>query len=160
MIFKRKFWHELFEAGIALKGLNSLWEGVAGLILLLSAHPIFHNWFISFTREEYVGGGRDDQLFRFAAEHLNHLSVSTRDFAGIYLLMHGVLNVFLVYNLYRDRRWAYPLTMGVLGIFLIYQAYRLAHTHSIILICTMIFDLCFIGLTWHEWHYQKHVVAK
>lgn len=154
MIFKQKFWHELFEAGVLLKALNSIWETAAGLLLLLSAHPLVHNAFVFFSREEYLGG-RDDALFRFAAAQFNHLSVSTRHFAGFYLLFHGILNMFLAYNLYKNRLWAYPLSAGIIMLFLVYQLYRLSHTHSIILLCVTLFDLAFVGLTWHEYRYQR-----
>jgi len=132
MIFKRKFWHDLFELSVALKGLNAAWETASGLFLLFTDHSIFHV----------------------------HISASTRSFAGIYLLLHGILNIFLVYNLYKERLWAFPLTVWVLSLLLIYQAYRYSHTHSIILLGTIIFDICFIGLTWHEWGYQKKLRAK
>ncbi len=153
-LFTQHFWHELFEAGVLLKALNSLWETSAGIFLLSSVHPILRNSFIFFSREQYLGGSRDDFLFRYITEHLNHLSVSTKNFVGLYLLFHGLLNMFLAYNLYKNRLWAYPFSMGVTSLFLIYQLYRLAHTHSIVLLCITIFDVAFIYLTWHEYNYQ------
>ncbi|MBY0472999.1 DUF2127 domain-containing protein [Patescibacteria group bacterium] len=154
-VFTQKFWHELFEAGILLKALNSVWETAAGLYLLWSVHPLIRSGFVFFSREEFLGG-HDDFIFRFIADHLNQLSVSTKNFVGLYLLFHGLLNMFLSYNLYKNRLWAYPVSMGITGIFLVYQGYRLFHTHSIILLCITIFDIVFIYLTWHEYRYQLH----
>lgn len=155
MILKQKYWHELFETGVFLKALNSLWETAAGLFLLASLHSAFRNPFVHWTREEYVGDSRTDHLFRFVVEQLNHLSVSTKAFVGLYLLFHGLLNMFLAYNLYKNRLWAYPASMGVIGLFLIYQLYRLFHTHSLILLGITFFDVAFVYLTWHEYRYQK-----
>ncbi len=152
-LFTQHFWHELFEAGVFLKALNSIWETAAGMYILSSVHPIFRNGFVVFNREEFLGG-RDDFVFRYAAEHLNQLSVSTKNFVGLYLLFHGLLNMFLAYNLYKNRIWAYPVAMGITSLFLVYQGYRLFHTHSLVLLCITIFDIAFIYLTWHEYKYQ------
>ncbi len=159
MIFKQKYWHELFEAGVLLKALNSVWETATGLLLLFSMQPIVHNVFLFLSREEYLGTTRDDALFRMVAEQFNHLSVSTRHFAGYYLLFHGLLNMFLAYNLYKNRLWAYPFAMGAVGLFLVYQLYRLVHTHSLVLFFITLFDIAFIVLTWHEYKFQRNQQA-
>src|SRR5205807_89789 len=99
-------------------------------------------------------GDRDDLLFRFAQRHLVELSVGTRTFVGIYLLFHGLMNMFLAYNLYRNRLWAYPLSIAFTSVFFIYQMYRLTHTHSLILLVATVFDIFFILLTWHEYQHQ------
>lgn len=158
-VFTQHFWHELFEAGVFLKAVNSLWETAAGLFVLSSAHPLLHNAFVFFSREEYLGG-HDEFIFQYITNHLTQLSVSTKNFVGLYLLLHGLLNMFLAYNLYKNRLWAYPVMIGVVSLFLTYQIYRFVHTHSIILLCITIFDLAFIVLTWHEYRYQLHARAK
>lgn len=135
-IFTQKFWHQLFEAGIALKALNGVWETVVGTLLLVHTH-------------------RPVRVIQFADTHLENFSDSTRIFAGVYLLTHGLLNIFLAYNLYKNRLWAYPFAMAVVSLFVIYQVYRFLHTHSLILLCLTMFDIAFIVLTWHEYQHQK-----
>ncbi|OGC88772.1 hypothetical protein A2419_03375 [Candidatus Adlerbacteria bacterium RIFOXYC1_FULL_48_26] len=154
-LFTQRFWHELFEAGVFLKAVNSLWETSVGLYLLSSVHPTLRGWFVFFTKEEFLGG-RDEFIFQYISNHLNQLSLSTKNFVGLYLLFHGLLNMFLSYNLYRNRLWAYPVSIGITSLFLVYQSYRLFHTHSLILLCVTIFDIAFIYLTWHEYKYQLH----
>ncbi|HVY73121.1 MAG TPA: DUF2127 domain-containing protein [Candidatus Paceibacterota bacterium] len=162
-LLSQKFWHELFEAGVFLKALNSIWETCAGVFLLLNTHSMMRwNPFL-FIREEFLGG-RGDMLFRMTSQHLNSLSVSTKNFIGLYLLLHGLLNMFLAYNLYKNRLWAYPAAMAVVSLFLIYQIYRLLHTHSLILLGVTIFDIAFVILTWHEYRIQhprarNHVIS-
>jgi uncharacterized membrane protein len=152
-LFTHHFWHQLFEAGVFLKALNAVWEIALGIFLLANTHPMLRNHFIFLSREEFLGG-RDDALFRIVTEQLNHFSVSARSFAGIYLFLHGLLNVFLAYNLYKKRLWAYPTTMGIISLFLVYQVYRLFHTHSLILLCVTVFDVAFVILTWYEYRAQ------
>jgi uncharacterized membrane protein len=151
---KQTYWHQLFEAGVFLKALNSLWESAGGLLLLLGGRTFLSMVFVFFSRAELIGG-HDDPLFRFAVLQLQHLSVNTRIFVGAYLLFHGVMNMFLAYNLYRNRLWAYPFSIAFVSLFFIYQLYRLAHTHSLILLAVSVFDFFFIILTWHEYCYQS-----
>ena len=140
----QKFWHQLFEAGVFLKALNSLWETTAGLFVLTITYPVLLDWFVFFSFVE----------FGFISDRVDHLSLSTKNFVGFYLLFHGVINMFLAYNLFRNRLWAYPASMIIIGLFLTYQVYRLAHTHSLILLFLTLFDIAYLVLTWHEYNYQ------
>lgn len=144
-----------------LKALNSVWETAGGLLLLIGGRTFLSFVFIFFSRAELIGG-HDDLIFRFVAMQLQHLSVTTRVFVGAYLLFHGLINMFLSYNLYRNRLWAYPFAISFISLFFTYQLYRLAHTHSLILLAVSIFDLLFIILTWHEYQHQlkkRHAAA-
>jgi uncharacterized membrane protein len=164
-LLKPRYWHELFEAGVFLKALNSVWELLGGVFLLTFARGTLPRIVVFFSRSELIGDhDRDDLVFRFVDTQLVHLlMVNTRTFVAIYLLFHGIVNAFLSYNLFRNRLWAYPFAITFASLFLVYQIYRLAHTHSGILLTVSIFDVCFIILTWHEYRHQKgklpHVVA-
>jgi uncharacterized membrane protein len=157
-LLRQKYWHELFEAGVFLKALNSAWEMFGGVFLLTFARGALPHIVVFFSQSELLGDhDRDDLVFRFVDTQLMHLSlVNTRTFVGVYLLFHGLMNAFLAYNLYRNRLWAYPLSISFVSLFFVYQIYRLAHTHSGILLAVSIFDLCFIALTWHEYQFQKN----
>lgn len=153
-IFTSTFiWHELFEAGILLKLINAVWGTAAGVLVLWGPHLWWARKAGVWAREEFLGG-RGGFLFEFVMREVGPMSLSTRYFVGIYLLVHGLLNFFVVYNLFRNRLWAYPLAMGVVFLFVLYQFYRLAHTHSPILLVVTLFDIAFIILTWHEYRSQ------
>jgi uncharacterized membrane protein len=153
--FKQKIWHDLFEAGVAIKAINSIWQMLGGVFLLTHLHTWVTRFFI-FVSNSQLLGDKDDFLFRLIHSQIEHLNVvSVRTFVGLYLLFHGVMNVFLAYNLFRNRLWAYPTTIAFVSIFLVYQLYRLSHTHSILLLAVSVFDVLFIIVTWHEYRYQK-----
>ncbi len=155
-MLKQKYWHELFEAGVFLKALNSVWEILAGIFLLTLARGALPHVVVFFGRNELLGG-RGDLVFHFVNLQLAHLLlVNTRVFVGVYLLFHGIVNAFLALNLFRNRLWAYPAMIAFVSLFLLYQIYRLLHTHSGILLAVSVFDFCFIILTWNEYAYQKH----
>ncbi len=150
-LLKKDIWHELFEAGIALKGINSVWETLGGLFLLTRLHSWLAYIFVFFSRHQLVGN-RNDFIFRVVSSQIHRLDVvSVRTFVGVYLLFHGVMNAFLAYNLYRNRLWAYPVMIAFISVFLVYQVYRLAHTFSLTLLVVTTFDIAFIVLTWHEY---------
>jgi uncharacterized membrane protein len=149
------YWHELFEAGVFLKALNSIWELLGGIFLLTFARGAVPRLIVFFSRTELLGD-RDDLLFRTVMTQLTHLNAGgTRIFVGVYLLFHAVMNAFLAYNLYRDRLWAFPVSITFTSLFLIYQLYRLSHTHSLLLLAISIFDIAFIVVTYHEYKRQQ-----
>jgi len=76
-------------------------------------------------------------------------------FVAIYLLIHGLLNMFLAIQLYRDRIWAYLVTITITIIFIFYQIHRIILHHSPVLIVVTIFDVLFIILTWHEYNRKR-----
>jgi len=152
---KQQYWHELFEAGVFFKALNSAWEVLGGVFLLTRLHSLATHVFILLGNSELLGD-HDDLLFRFVSTQVAHLDVaSTRTFVGLYLLFHGIMNAFLAYNLYRNRLWAYPVSITFTSLFFVYQVYRLLHTHSPLLFFITILDVFFIILTFHEWRFQK-----
>jgi len=157
---RQKTWHELFEAGVFLKALNSSWEILGGLFLLMFARGFLPRFVVFLGRTELLGDS-DDFLFKAVNMQVAHLSAGgTRTFVAVYLLFHGIMNAFLAYNLFRNRLWAYPFSIGFVSLFLIYQLYRLAHTHSLVLLAISIFDIAFLVLTWHEYRYQARRAAQ
>jgi uncharacterized membrane protein len=146
--------HESFRAGITIKGIDGLLEGIGGAILW-SVKPSalnkialrFLEFDLPFDRHEFI----TTHLYR-ATEHL--ASGSTH-FASLYLLTHGLIKALLVIALWFDALWAYPLTMFVFGTFCVYQVHRFMHTHSILLILISVFDALIIYLTWREYRDQK-----
>ena len=49
------------------------------------------------------------------------LSIDQKAAATIYLLSHGVVELFLVVMILLNRIWAYPLYMVALGLLVLYQ---------------------------------------
>jgi uncharacterized membrane protein len=93
-LLKQKYWHELFEAGIALKAFNSVWETAGGILLLTGLHSWLSRGFVFITSSVFFAE-RHEFLFHILDVQLRHLNVvSTRTFVGAYLLFHGIMNAF------------------------------------------------------------------
>ena len=155
----------VFVISLTLKGIFALAETTAGIAtyLISIAGSIFSNFlpqqFVmnlvqTMTREELTEDPRD-----FVANYLiqtaHTLSVSTLNFAALYLLIHGIVKLWLVIGLLRKKLWYCPTALIVFGAFVIYQLYRYTLTHSIFLLLITAIDLIVIGLTWHEYRYLK-----
>ena len=142
--------HQLFEISIALKGVHALVECLGGLALMLVSTAAIKDLVAWVTQDEIAEDPGD-----FIAGHLlawaQTFSVGTKNFFAFYLLSHGIVKLFLVAGLLRDRAWAYPASLIVLGIFITYQVYRFALTQSLGLVVLTVFDLIVIVLIWHEY---------
>jgi uncharacterized membrane protein len=142
--------HRLFQISIWLKGLHSLVEIIGGILIALISTGQVTSIVKTMTAEQLLRNPHDliaNYLLRSAAE----LSIATKTFAAFYLLSHGVVKLFLVVSLLRDKLWAYPASLVVLALFITYQIYRFTLTHSPALMVLTLFDLLVIWLILHEY---------
>ncbi|MDE2465678.1 MAG: DUF2127 domain-containing protein, partial [Alphaproteobacteria bacterium] len=111
------------------------------------------NW---LTQEELVEDPRD-----FVATHLlswaHGFSVQTEHFYAFYLLSHGVVKLFLMAELLRNRLWAYPASLVMMVLFIVYQLYRYSQSGGTGLIVLTGFDLFVIVLIWHEYRQVRRL---
>ncbi len=138
-----RYWHTFFEFGVLIKGFNGVLETVGGVLILFLSKSAFGSLFSFLARGEL----------------LQNLPAGAKTFAAIYILLHGILNIFLAIQLYRNRLWAYLATISAMILFIFYQIYRINLHHSITLTVVTIFDLLFIALAWHEYQYQKRIIV-
>ncbi len=150
-----RYWHAFFEMGIFIKGFNGIWETISGLAVLFVSKAALTGGFILLTQNELLEDP-NDYLTNFLTHLAQNVSVNTKTFAAVYLIFHGVLNLFLTVQLYRKRHWAYIFTIWVVSLFVVYQIYRIFLHYSGILIVLTIIDILFIILTWHEYLHQKN----
>jgi uncharacterized membrane protein len=142
--------HQIFEVSILLKGAHALLECIAGFALALVSPRTIVSWITWLTQDEFIEDPND-----FVATHLLNMaqgfSVSTKNFYVFYLLSHGVVKLFLVAGLLKNKVWAYPASLVVLAVFIAYQIYRFTYTQSPGLVLLTVFDLLVMYLIWHEY---------
>lgn len=129
-LLTQKYWHQLFQYSLFVKGFLGFWEIILGSILLYTSGP-----FAQLIPQQFSSG--------------------IKLFVGFYVLTHGILNVFLAIQLYRNKYWAYVVAIITMIVLVLYQIYRIGAHHSIVLVMVTLFDILFIALTWHEYLYQK-----
>ena len=151
--------HLFFKIGVWSKGIDGALEAIAGFALLFTTPASLRNLVDWLTQGELQEDPTD-----FVANHLveffHQLSISTKHFASIYLLVYGITKIGLVTGLLRGKLWSYPTALAVLGVFLCYQIYRFNHNHSIGLALLSIIDLLVLVLIWRDYKYMKARVAE
>ena len=132
--------HILFRIGIFFKGLDGILEIAGGLFLLFITREEIIRFILTAFHHELTEDP-DDFLINYLITMAGHLSLSTKTFASIYLIGHGLVKAGLVTALWRNKLWAYPIAGFVLTIYVIYQTIRLFSTHSLLLLLLTIIDI-------------------
>lgn len=140
----------LFRVGVFLKGLDGAAE-IAGGIALWAVSPGSIAQVVGMLTQDEIAEDPHD----FVANHLRYaasrFSVGSEHFMAIYLLGHGVVKIFVVVALLRNRLWAYPIALIVFGGFVVYQIYRFTLTGGAGLIALSVIDLVVIWFIWLEY---------
>lgn len=151
--------HRLFRWGVILKGVDGLVEIASGLTFLLATRSVLQKIVVHLTKAELIEDPND-----FFANYLVHafhgFSLSTQHFSGLYLLAHGLIKMFLVVALLREKLWAFPTGGAFLALFMGYQIFRLTQTHSLLLGLLTVSDLLILFLIWHEYRVLKATLAE
>ena len=146
--------HRLFAASVLIKGVDGVLETIGGALLMFVDPKALNSLVISLTAHELSED--PDDWFATKLRHVVHsLSSDTTLFVGLYLVAHGLLKIFLVAGLLRNKVWAYPAALWFLGIFILYQLYRFGHTHSLGLLALSAFDLFVAWLVWLEYRSRR-----
>jgi len=159
MKLKEKYWHEFFIVSICIKTLTGLAETASGFLLVFLSPAGLAAILNRLSRGEQLEIPQD-YFFVYAHQYLNHLTMGTKDFAGLYILSHGIINLVLVTGLIKEKTWAYLVAIGVLISFMTYQLFRIALNHSLLLSVLTVFDAFFVVIIWHEYNYLTKKLAK
>jgi uncharacterized membrane protein len=142
-----------FYISLFIKAGFSLLEIIGGALFLIISPASINHVAASLTQSELSEDPND-----FIAAHIlkagHDLSSSGRYFAAFYLLSHGLVKIFIIAAVFKQRLWAYPALIVVLSAFITYQLYRLSYKFSFGLIILTLFDIFIIWLTQKE--YKKH----
>lgn len=151
-LLEERYVHLAFEVSLVLKAVFAVAETVAGIGAYFVTQQFLFRLVERITREELLEDPRD-LIANYLFQSAQNFSVSTRNFTAVYLLTHGVVKLWLIIGLLRQRLWYYPVAIAIFGLFIVYQLYRFSLTHSIWLVLITAVDLFVIALTWHEYRY-------
>jgi uncharacterized membrane protein len=151
--------HWLFEASLAIKGLLTGAEALAGIGLLLVPNAMVARLVYWLTHYE-IAEDPTDTLAAWTLRAMEQFPIGTQHFYAMYLMFHGGLKLGIVYLLWRRVMWAYPAGMVVLAGFVIYQLYEFVHSGSPFLLMLAVFDMTMIVLIWLEYRALKRLPAR
>lgn len=156
---EEKYLHRVFEVSLVLKAVFAVAEILAGIAAYFVTQQFLFRLVERMTREELLEDPRDF-IANYLFQSAQHFSVSARNFTAVYLLSHGVIKLWLIIGLLRQKHGYYPVAMAIFGLFIVYQLYRLSLTHSLWLLVITAVDVLVIGLTWHEYRYLRARVSQ
>ena|SRR5665213_2416886 len=142
--------HKVFDVTLILKGAHAFIEIIGGVLLyVVSAASILR--IVSFLTQGEISEDPRDVVANYFLHMAQTFGGSSKAFAALYLLGHGIINGAIVIALWREELWAYPASLVALGTFVAYQLYLLSFGFSIWLIAFTILDTVIIVLVWHEY---------
>jgi Predicted membrane protein (DUF2127) len=92
-----------------------------------------------------------DAIANYILRSAQSLSIDQKSAAAFFLLSHGIVKLFLIVAVLRNKPWAYPAFMTGLGLPISYQSYKLLHVFSLGLTALTILDGIVLVLAWHEY---------
>ena len=122
--------HFAFEIGLWIKAVFALTEIAGGVATFFVTHQFVVRAAVAVTQGE-LAEDPHDLVANMLLGAARHFSIGTRHFTAAYLLGHGLIKLWLIVGLLRERLWYYPTALGVFGLFILYQLYRYHSTHSI-----------------------------
>src|SRR5207245_10818467 len=129
-------------------------ESIGGLLLLSIPHARL-NALVVFLAAPELAEDPTDRIAILLQGMVHDLAADAKSFASGYLIVHGIIKVFLVAGLLRRRLWSYPVSLWFLAGFIAYQAYRFFFTHSLCMIALTVVDLIVAFLIWREYQARK-----
>src|SRR6266481_2784093 len=147
---ERKIEHTFFLVSVWSKGVAGLLETIGGLLLLFIPHAGLNALVVFLTAPE-LAEDPTDRIATLLQRIVHELAADTKIFVSGYLIIHGVIKVFLVVGLLGRRRWSYSVSLWFLSAFIAYQMYRFLFTHSLWLIGLTVLDLIVAFLIWREY---------
>jgi len=146
--------HRTFVLGIGAKGLFGAVELIGAVLSFIISPAQIHAFAVWATAKEI-----QEDPHAVIAQFLLHLgtnvNVSETHYVALYLALHGLVKVLLVWAVLTDKRWAYPWMLGALAVFIATQTYQLIQGYSLGLLLLTLFDVFIVWLTWREWRLHR-----
>ncbi|HUX36210.1 MAG TPA: DUF2127 domain-containing protein [Candidatus Paceibacterota bacterium] len=146
--------HDLFEIGIAIKGIDGIIELAGGIFLYFASHAMLVNMVLFLAHGELLEDPRD-WFVNLLLHTAQNFSPQAQWFASALLMVHGAVKIFLVAGLLKNKLWAYPASIVIFTGFAVYQFYQLTYGYSLFLWSITIVDIIVVGLIIHEYLHVK-----
>jgi uncharacterized membrane protein len=140
----------LFKAALLVKGLDGAAELIGAVALLLVPAAAVQRLVAEVVSRDMLGPP-DGFLARHLVAGTAEFASGDRTFVLVYLGLHGIVKLALVWALLRKWRPAYPVAAAVLAVFVGYELIRAVHTGSVVLPFLAALDVVIIVLILREY---------
>ena len=142
---------KLFDVAITVKGIDGAAQIIGAIVLAIIPPSVITGLAHSIVTRDLLGDQEGTLAHHLTKAAADFADGSTRTFALVYLLIHGLIKVGLVLALVRKILPMYPVAIAVLGGFVGYELYRAVRTHSIALPIFAAIDIVIIILVLREY---------
>lgn len=156
-----KWFDTAYKVGVGIKGFDGLVELVVGIWLIFAPH-VPHRLLQSAAQEAHEHNGT---IFHFIEKQVIHLDAQITGkvlaFIIVFLIIHGVVKLVLVYCLFRKIHRVYPYALGVLLVLFGIQVSPLFRNPAdVSLWLFTILDAIIIYLVWGEYQDIKEEIRQ
>lgn len=130
--------------------IDGITDIIGGFLSLLTSSQVKLR-FIEFLTKKEILEDPNDFVANGLLKIFQNLSSDTQIFAGIYLLVYGIIKTVLVVSIFSRKLWAYKFAGITLFFLVIYQLYRFYLTHSIFLLILTILDILLLVLMVYDY---------
>jgi uncharacterized membrane protein len=150
----------LFRAALLIKGIDGAAELLAAIVLALVPGATLHHLLADVLVRDMFGSAHGP-LAQHVATLVDGFTAGNRTFAVVYLGLHGVLKLALVWALLRQWLPAYPVAIAVLAVFVGYELYRAVRTGSLVLPVLAALDIAIILIVLREyWLLRREALTR
>jgi uncharacterized membrane protein len=149
-----KTYRTFFRWGIVVKLVMSAGEILLGFAFALLSYETLKGIVLPLFGDEFSESPRD-LIWAYVAQEFQKFQATPQSIWALIFISHGIVNLFLLIGLWRNKLWVYPVAAIVFAFFMVYQFYQLTFTPSLILWIVTIIDIAVIGLVIHEYRYRK-----
>lgn len=146
------FVHRAFWISLIIKGIDGALQLLGGFAVIFVEPGTLGNAYRWLTR--FLFGKREgnpEAAFIRDAAHSFNMSIEV--LVAIYLLVHGIIKVLLVYGLLKERLWVFPAAFAGFGFFLALEIYRITvhfYWGILILMCIDIFVITMVIMEYRK----------
>ena len=151
---EEKVEHNLFSTVMWIRIIYGLVRVVFGLALLKIVGMSFLD-ILNYLLDKEIVFNPLNFIYTFTVNWLEHNPMYVTYFLASYFIFWGTLDTVLSYNLLKDKHWAFPVSLVLIVVFVIYEIFRFTHTHSLMLLWIIIFDIFLFWLIKREYNRVK-----
>jgi len=129
-----------FYGGLVIKGVDALIEFIGGFILIVINHEGL-NRLISLIALPELREDPKDIVMNYVITIGQNFSINSQRSVAIYMILHGITKMAVVWVLLTKKMWAYPLAMFVFASFIAYEMYSYMHSQSVLMLIMVILDM-------------------
>lgn len=134
-----------FYGGLALKAVNAALEIIGGFLLaILTPDGLSH--LIRIIALPELSEDPSDPVMNYLISLGQSFSNGTQNSVALYMLLHGLTKLVVIWLLWKKKLWAYPLAMVIFGLFIGYETYGYFHSQSLLILLIAALDAAILVL--------------